>query len=49
MLATYVLENKGTQEYRFTREEFLTRFADAYGSEAALEIAHHLPTSGFVG
>jgi adenosine kinase len=32
----------GTQEYRFTKDEFVARFADAYGKEAAAEIAAHL-------
>jgi adenosine kinase len=39
MLATYCLETKGTQEYRFTKADFLTRFAGAYGESAAAEIA----------
>mgnify|MGYP000682770943 FL=1 len=43
MIATYVIETMGTQEYRFTSEEFLSRFAQAYGDEAAKEIAAHLP------
>lgn len=38
MIATYVIETTGTQEYRFTNEEFVSRFADAYGAEAASEI-----------
>lgn len=42
MIATYVIETTGTQEYRFTKEEFVSRFADAYGSEAANEIAAQL-------
>ena len=41
MLATYVIETVGTQEYRFTKEEFLARFTEAYGSAAAAEIAGH--------
>jgi adenosine kinase len=44
MIATYVIETTGTQEYRFTHEEFLTRFREAYGQEAAAEIAAHLPS-----
>jgi adenosine kinase len=43
MIATYVIETTGTQEYRFTKEEFVGRFSDAYGAEAAAEIAAHLP------
>jgi adenosine kinase len=42
MVATYVIETMGTQEYRFTNEEFVARFADAYGKVAADEIAAHL-------
>jgi len=43
MIATYVIETTGTQEYRFTSEEFVARFKEAYGPEAAAEIAAHLP------
>ena len=32
----------GTQEYRFTSAEFLARFDESYGAEAAAEIAPHL-------
>jgi adenosine kinase len=47
LLATYCLENKGTQEYRFTRDEFLSRFEESYGREAALEIEEHFrPNAG---
>lgn len=42
MVATYVIETMGTQEYRFTKSEFIARFADAYGQAAAAEIASHL-------
>ncbi|MEY4380588.1 MAG: hypothetical protein RLZZ378_991, partial [Actinomycetota bacterium] len=42
MLATYCIETTGTQEYRFTKEEFLNRFQAAYGKSAADEIAAHL-------
>ena len=42
MVATYVIETMGTQEYRFTKSEFVTRFAGAYGQAAADEIATHL-------
>ena len=45
MVATYVIETVGTQEYRFTREEFLARFVEAYGESAGLEIKDHLPIS----
>jgi adenosine kinase len=43
MLATYVIETTGTQEYRFTSAEFVERFASAYGQSSASEIAAHLP------
>jgi adenosine kinase len=47
MLATYVIETKGTQEYHFSREEFINRFALAYGASAASDIATHLGKFGF--
>jgi adenosine kinase len=43
MIATYVIETTGTQEYKFTSTEFVSRFAQAYGDEAAKEISAHLP------
>ena len=42
LIATYVIETMGTQEYRFTSSEFVARFQAAYGAEAAAEIAPHL-------
>lgn len=45
MLATYVIETKGTQEYRFSTEGFLSRFEARYGSESASEISPHLTTT----
>ena len=42
LLATYCLENKGTQEYRFDKNEFLERFSEAYGDFATSEIDPHL-------
>ncbi|NQW74774.1 MAG: carbohydrate kinase family protein [Candidatus Planktophila sp.] len=42
LIATYVIETMGTQEYRFTAQEFIDRFAQAYGADAAAEIAAHL-------
>ena len=42
LLATYCLENKGTQEYRFDKAEFLQRLGEAYGASAAVEIEPHL-------
>jgi adenosine kinase len=43
MIATYVIETTGTQEYRFTGQEFIARFRQAYGDVAATEISAHLP------
>jgi adenosine kinase len=42
MLATYCIETTGTQEYKFTKDEFLTRFETAYGKAATDEIKPHL-------
>ena len=42
LIATYVIETMGTQEYRFTSAEFLARFETAYGAEAASQVAPHL-------
>jgi adenosine kinase len=42
LIATYVIETMGTQEYRFNRDEFLTRFCEAYGEVAGAEVAPHL-------
>ena len=42
MIATYVIETTGTQEYRFTKDEFVARFAEAYGIDAANEISAQL-------
>ena len=42
LIATYVIETMGTQEYRFSGQEFLLRFKQAYGDEAGAEIAPHL-------
>ena len=41
MLSAYVIAVVGTQEYRFSGS-FGWRFAEAYGDEAAAEIAPHL-------
>jgi adenosine kinase len=38
MLATYVVETIGTQEYRFDRGGFLARFAEAYGAAASADL-----------
>ncbi len=42
MLATYVIETIGTQEYQLAQQHFLTRLGAAYGSEAAADVAPHL-------
>lgn len=42
LVATYVIETMGTQEYRFSTDEFIERFSEAYGDIAAGEIARHL-------
>jgi adenosine kinase len=42
MLATYVIETVGTQEYTLGKSRFLTRLADAYGQQSADEIAPHI-------
>jgi adenosine kinase len=39
MLATYVIETVGTQEYEIAQQHFLTRFTEAYGEDAAAEVA----------
>ncbi|NMM23871.1 MAG: carbohydrate kinase family protein [Phycicoccus sp.] len=42
MLATYVVETVGTQEYELGRRRFLERFAEGYGHEACAEIEAHI-------
>jgi len=42
MLATFCIETKGTQEYRFTKDEFIARFTEAYGVQAANEIGRKI-------
>jgi len=42
MLATYVVETIGTQEYELGRRRFLARFAEGYGDEACAEIEAHI-------
>jgi adenosine kinase len=39
LVAVLVLESTGTQEWQWDREVARTRLADAYGDEAAAEIA----------
>lgn len=43
LLATYVVETVGTQEYAFTAQDFAGRLAEAYGDDAAAEVRPHLP------
>jgi adenosine kinase len=42
LLATYVLEHIGTQEYELDADDFVTRFGHVYGEQAAAEVRHHL-------
>lgn len=42
VLAAYVVETVGTQEYSFTHEQFVARVEESYGSEAADAVAAHL-------
>ena len=42
VLAAYVVERIGTQEYAFTAKEFCSRVNDGYGEETATEIADWL-------
>ena len=44
VLAAYVVEQVGTQEYSFTHDQFAARLAAAYGEEAADEVRPHLAT-----
>ena len=44
MLATYVVETVGTQEYELGATRFLQRYAEAYGDDAAAEVRQHVHT-----
>lgn len=44
LLAVYVVEQVGTQEYVLSRTAFLDRCTSTYGAEAAADIASHLET-----
>jgi adenosine kinase len=44
LLAVYVVEKVGTQEYALHQSAFIKRFADTYGEDAAKEIAAHVRT-----
>jgi adenosine kinase len=46
VLAAYVVEQVGTQEYTFSHAQFAARLAGAYGDEAAREVGRRL---GFAG
>jgi adenosine kinase len=39
MMATFCLEAVGQQEYRFNEGEFMARFEESYGAQAAAEVA----------
>ena len=42
VLAAYVVETVGTQEYDFTPAQFVGRVRSSYGDEAARDVAAHL-------
>src|SRR6478735_1683996 len=42
VLAAYVVETVGTQEYSFSRQQFVERLTASYGDEAGAEVAAHL-------
>jgi adenosine kinase len=42
MVATYVLEHVGTQEYELDPEDFLARLGSVYGADAASQVRPHL-------
>lgn len=42
LLATYVIETIGTQEFQLDRNEFVLRLGQAYGATSAEEVAAHL-------
>ena len=44
LLAVYVVEKVGTQEYTLHQESFVRRFAETYGEDAAAEVAAHVRT-----
>jgi adenosine kinase len=44
LLAVYVVERVGTQEYTLHQETFVKRFSETYGEAAAAEIAAHVKT-----
>jgi adenosine kinase len=42
LLATYVIETIGTQEYELAQKHFLQRMARTYGDDAAAEVEPHI-------
>jgi adenosine kinase len=42
VLAAYVVETVGTQEYSFTHDRFVERIRAAYGDDSAADVAEHL-------
>lgn len=44
VLAAYVVETVGTQEYSFSSEQFVARLEASYGADAAADVAPHLRT-----
>lgn len=42
MLATYVIETVGTQEYEISAADFVARYREAYGEAAAAEVEPHV-------
>jgi adenosine kinase len=42
LLATYVIETIGTQEFQLDRSEFVLRLGQSYGAKSAEEVAAHL-------
>ena len=42
VLAAYVVEQVGTQEYSFTSEQFLARLGESYGDDAVTDVRQHL-------
>jgi adenosine kinase len=42
LVATYVIETVGTQEYQLAQRHFLERFGAAYGDDAASEVEQHV-------
>ena len=42
LVATYVIETVGTQEYELAKRHFLERLANAYGDDAAADVEPHV-------